>query len=109
MKVETTPFQDRVYAATRQIPPGKVMMYGGLARWIGCGSSQAVGQALRRNPFAPEVPCHRVVAADLNLHGFMGEKEGPQITKKRRLLEQEGVRFDADGRVSADCVWDAHA
>ena len=94
-----SPFRQRVYRALLKVPRGRVISYGALARRIGCGSAQAVGQALRHNPFAPDVPCHRVVAADGSLHGFNGETEGPQIVRKRRLLAAEGVRFDAAGRL----------
>lgn len=95
-----TPFQLRVYSATRQIPAGKVMSYGQLARIIGCGSAQAVGQALRRNPYAPVVPCHRVVSADGSLGGFMGQRGGEQLLHKRLLLTSEGITFDAEGHVN---------
>lgn len=94
-----TVFQQRVYDATRKIPQGRVMTYGELARRIGCGSARAVGQALRVNPFAPEVPCHRVVAADGSLTGFYGKRDAAAFAKKRRLLEAEGVRFTPGGRV----------
>jgi methylated-DNA-[protein]-cysteine S-methyltransferase len=96
---KTTAFQRAVYAATSSIPRGKVATYGLLARHIGRGSARAVGQALRRNPFAPDVPCHRVVAADLSMGGFGGETEGGKIARKRALLESEGVRI-VDGKVA---------
>lgn len=94
-----TDFQRRVYEATRKIPRGEVRTYGQMAQMINCGSAQAVGQALRRNPFAPEVPCHRVVAADGSLCGFYGQREGEQVQRKRAMLEKEGVQFDAQGKV----------
>ncbi|MGN0854937.1 MAG: MGMT family protein [Kiritimatiellia bacterium] len=94
-----TRFQQRVYDETRKIPRGSVVTYGELARRIGCGSARAVGQALRVNPFAPEVPCHRVVAADGSLAGFCGKRDAASIGRKRKLLEAEGVRFDEKGRV----------
>ena len=97
-----TAFQHRVYSAVRQIPRGKVATYGELARYLQCGSAQAVGQALRRNPFAPQVPCHRVIAADRSPGGFSGARDGDQIERKRRLLAREGVRFDNEGRVLAE-------
>lgn len=84
-----TSFQRRVYLALLDVPPGTTITYGELAERIGCRSAQAVGQALRRNPFAPDVPCHRVVAADGSLGGYMGERDGEQIEYKRRLLETE--------------------
>jgi methylated-DNA-[protein]-cysteine S-methyltransferase len=91
-----TEFQERVYAATKRIPRGKVTTYKHLARAIGCGSSRAVGQALSVNPFAPVVPCHRVIRSDLTIGGFSGKVEGPEIEKKRALLLKEGVRFEDD-------------
>lgn len=103
-KPTPTAFQQRVYDACSQIPAGKVTTYGRLAKTIGCGSSQAVGQALRRNPFAPQVPCHRVVAADRFLHGYAGETEGEKMETKRAILEEEGVIFDAEGRVDLGCM-----
>lgn len=84
-----TEFQRRVYLELLNVPRGETITYGELARRIGCRSAQAVGQALRRNPFAPEVPCHRVIAADGSLCGFNGQREGEMIEKKRRLLEKE--------------------
>jgi methylated-DNA-[protein]-cysteine S-methyltransferase len=101
-----TAFESRVFEATRRIPKGKVTTYGRLGREIGCRAAQPIGQALRRNPFAPEVPCHRVVRGDLTIGGFAGQTDGAKITKKRRLLREEGVRFDEEGRIETDCVHD---
>lgn len=86
-----TPFQRKVYLALLDVPRGTTITYGELARRIGCKSAQAVGQALRKNPFAPEVPCHRVVAKDGSLGGFHGQREGEMIERKRALLLAEGV------------------
>ena len=86
---EITSFQRRVYLALLDVPAGTTITYGDLAKRIGCRSAQAIGQALRRNPFAPDVPCHRVVATDGSLGGYMGERDGEQIEYKRRLLETE--------------------
>ena len=89
-----TPFQRRVYLALLDVPAGTTITYGELAKRIGCRSAQAIGQALRRNPFAPEVPCHRVVAKNGSLGGYMGERDGEQIEYKRRLLEAENKMHD---------------
>lgn len=86
---EITPFQRRVYLALLDIPHGQTITYGELARRIGCRSAQAVGQALKRNPFAPEVPCHRVVSADGSLGGYNGQRDGEELERKRQLLEAE--------------------
>lgn len=104
-----SPFRRAVYAALAAVPPGRVTTYRALAARIGCASARAVGQALRRNPFAPTVPCHRVVRADLSLGGFNGAVAGPEILRKRRLLEAEGVIFDRLGRVTAEACLESPA
>ncbi len=94
-----TDFEGRVYQVLRGVPPGRVTTYGALARRVGAGSARAIGQALRRNPFAPEVPCHRVIRADLTPGGYSGATSGPELGRKLALLAGEGVRFDAAGRL----------
>lgn len=59
---KVTPFQERVYALLKQIPSGKVSSYAAMARALN-SSPRAIGGANRNNPFAPEVPCHRCIAA----------------------------------------------
>ncbi len=96
-----TAFQEKVYEVTRTIPAGRVVSYKAVAEAVGCGAARAVGQALRANPYAPDVPCHRVVAADRGLGGFNGDRAGEALDRKIALLKSEGVAFDLDGRVSA--------
>jgi methylated-DNA-[protein]-cysteine S-methyltransferase len=85
----TLSFNERVWALCARVPRGRVTTYGRIAAALGKpGASRAVGQALHRNPYAPDVPCHRVVGSDGRLTGFAGG-----VAKKRRLLESEGVRF----------------
>jgi methylated-DNA-[protein]-cysteine S-methyltransferase len=68
-----TPYERRVYALCSAIPKGRVATYGDMARALTPPSAaRAVGQAMRRNPYAPEVPCHRVVAAAGTIGGFSG-------------------------------------
>ena len=100
-----TAFASRVYAACRRIPAGRVASYASLARAIGCGSAQAVGQALARNPFAPEVPCHRVIASDGTPGGFNGGCESGELARKLGLLQGEGVLFDREGRLADGKRW----
>jgi methylated-DNA-[protein]-cysteine S-methyltransferase len=65
------PFHRRVYDVVRTVAPGETATYGEIAKRLGVrGAARAVGQALRRNPFALVVPCHRVIAADGRLVGF---------------------------------------
>lgn len=95
-----TPFRTRVYEALRLIPRGRVTTYKELARYLDCGSSQAIGQALRHNPFAPEVPCHRVIKTNLTIGGYSGETSGPVLDRKIRILREEGVSFNEKGKLS---------
>ncbi|KAL6855009.1 hypothetical protein ACO1O0_006146 [Amphichorda felina] len=99
---QRTPFEKRVWTALCAIPRGRFTTYALLSRHLGT-SPRAVGNALRRNPFAPGVPCHRVVATGRGLGGFKGawpkDGEGITLDEKRSLLRGEGVRFDDGGKV----------
>lgn len=86
---DITEFQRKVYLALLDVPRGETISYRDLGERIGCRSAQAIGQALRRNPFAPAVPCHRVIRSDGTIGGFYGEIHGEMIEKKKRLLEAE--------------------
>lgn len=86
---DVPPFHRRVYELARSIPPGQTLTYGEVAARLGTpGAARAVGQALRRNPFAILVPCHRVLAAGGKVGGFTAE--GGTNTKLR-MLAKEGV------------------
>ena len=87
-----TPFQRRVWRATRKIPHGSTRTYGLIAADVGRpGSSRAVGQAMRRNSQPIITPCHRVVSSG-DVGGFGGEgREGPWGGIKTFLLRSEGV------------------
>jgi methylated-DNA-[protein]-cysteine S-methyltransferase len=88
------PFHQRVYAAALTIRPGHTMSYGEIARALGdVQAARAVGQALGRNPFAPIVPCHRVLGADGRPGGFSAHGG---VAMKRRLLALEGTRIAGD-------------
>ena len=92
-------FQERVYSELTRVPKGKVTTYKWLAKRVGCASPRAVGQALRRNPFAPWVPCHRVIASDMTLGGFRGRRTVFTLKEKFQLLADEGVCFE-NGKLS---------
>lgn len=81
-------FQEMVWTICARVPAGRVTTYSAIAHCLRSRAYRAVGQALRRNPFAPIVPCHRVVAADGALAGFASG-----MAQKRRLLEAEGITF----------------
>jgi len=87
---EVTPFQKKVYEAIGKIPRGKTKTYAEVARMIGKPSAaRAVGQALKKNRWAPQIPCHRVVSGS----GLGGYSAGGGSAKKRRLLRREGAAF----------------
>jgi methylated-DNA-[protein]-cysteine S-methyltransferase len=81
-----TPFQQRVWAALREIGYGETATYGEIARRLGLppGASRAVGTANGRNPIAIVVPCHRVIGSNGKLVGYAGGLE-----RKERLLSLE--------------------
>ena len=82
-----TEFQRRVWRALLEIPYGKTISYGELARRIGQPSaSRAVGLANGANPLPIVVPCHRVIGADGSLTGF-----GGGLPIKQKLLALEGA------------------
>lgn len=84
---DLTPFQRRVLQATRDVPLGKVVSYGEIARRVDCPrGSRAVGQALGRNPIPIVIPCHRIVAGGGGLGGYTGG-----LPIKRTLLQLEGA------------------
>jgi methylated-DNA-[protein]-cysteine S-methyltransferase len=80
-------FDEKVWKMCKRVPKGKVTTYKQIAKKLGTRAYRAVGGALNRNPYAPMVPCHRVVGSDGSLTGFAGG-----IMEKRRLLESEGIR-----------------
>lgn len=92
-------FVEKVYDVCARVPKGKVINYKGIARTIGTQAYQAIGQALKRNPYAPRIPCHRVVKGDGTIGGFMGATTGKPIEKKLRLLKEEEVLFDEKNRI----------
>lgn len=80
-----TEFQKKVYQACRLIPAGQTRSYKWIAQKIGNPRAyRAVGNALHKNPFAPEVPCHRVIHSDGTIGGFAGG-----VSRKEELLLAE--------------------
>lgn len=86
-----TPLQKKTYELLKTVPRGRVTTYKALADALGTRAYRAIGQFMRTNPYAPTVPCHRVVASDGSIGGFMGKTGGAEIKKKITLLAREGV------------------
>jgi methylated-DNA-[protein]-cysteine S-methyltransferase len=86
-------FCERCYGLLRRVPSGRVTTYGEIARALGSRGFRAVGMAMNKNPYAPEVPCHRVVCSDGKIGGFAGGTK-----RKVEMLREEGVEI-VDGRI----------
>ena len=91
MKLKGTEFQLKVWAYLRKIPRGSVRTYSQVAKDIGKPrATRAVANAIGKNPYAPKIPCHRVIRSDGSLGGYSG-KGG--VKTKRFLLKKEGIKL----------------
>ncbi len=83
-------FYQKVWSVVSKIPKGEVRTYKWVAQQVGSPNAvRAVGQALKNNPFAPIIPCHRVIKSDGTLGGYrLG------IKKKIALLSSEGIKIE---------------
>tara|TARA_E500000075_G_scaffold44781_1_gene40202 strand:+ start:157 stop:528 length:372 start_codon:yes stop_codon:yes gene_type:complete len=89
MILKGTKFQIKVWKYLRTIPKGHVRTYSQVAKAIKKPKAvRAVANAIGKNPYAPKIPCHRVIRSDGSLGGYSG-KGG--IYTKRKLLKLEGV------------------
>ena len=89
MKLKGTKFQLKVWNYLKKIPRGKVKTYFEVAKSIGKPLAiRAVANAIGKNPFAPKIPCHRVIRSDGSLGGYSG-KGG--LKTKKLLLKREGI------------------
>lgn len=86
----------RIYATVSRIPTGRVASYGQIAALTGGCTPRMVGYAMAALPYDSDVPWHRVV----NRQGMISpRKNGDGALIQRALLENEGIAFDATGRV----------
>jgi O-6-methylguanine DNA methyltransferase len=86
-------FEEKVWKLMERIPKGRVTTYGQIARQLNTKAYRAVGNACRKNPYAPRVPCHRVVRSDGTIGGFGGKTSGKTVKEKTRLLRGENVEI----------------
>ena len=85
-------FNERCYAVLKKVPKGSVTTYKEIARTLRSKAYRAVGNAMNKNPYAPKVPCHRVI----NSNGFVGQfAKGTEA--KIRMLKSEGIIIDKNG------------
>jgi len=92
-------FEERVWKLMESIPKGKVTTYGLIAKKLNTKAYRAVGNACRRNPYAPRVPCHRVVRSDGSIGGFGGRTSGKSVQNKIQMLRREGIEI-TDGKIA---------
>ena len=86
-----TKFQIMVWNELKKIPKGEVRTYKEIALAIGKpNSARAVANACGKNPYAPEIPCHRVIRSDGLIGGYSGLGG---VKRKKELLEKEGNKF----------------
>ncbi len=89
-------FNERCYEVLKKVPKGKVTTYKEIAKRLKSKGYRAVGNAMNKNPYAPRVPCHRVVCSDGKVGGFAhGTK------KKIEMLRKEGVGI-VNGKIDLD-------
>jgi methylated-DNA-[protein]-cysteine S-methyltransferase len=89
LKTNPQLIKDEVYNMLLKIPLGKVSTYGDIAKALGHPkAARLIGQILHDNPNPIVVPCHRVVHSNGKIGGYAYGRE-----KKRKLLEEEGVKF----------------
>tara|TARA_A100001015_G_C14584705_1_gene554258 strand:- start:160 stop:435 length:276 start_codon:yes stop_codon:yes gene_type:complete len=89
MKLNGTKFQVKVWSYLRKIPRGRLKTYSQVAKAIGKPFAiRAVANAIGKNPYAPKIPCHRVIRSDGSLGGYSG-KGG--LKTKKFLLKKEGI------------------
>ena len=99
--LKDAPTYERIEAVVRQIPSGKVTTYGQVAEIVGGCTARMVGYAMAALPFDTDVPWQRVI----NRQGKISPRaSGSGSALQRQLLEAEGIRFDADGRVDFGAV-----
>ena len=91
MLLKGTKFQIKVWKYLLKIPKGSVKTYKEVARGINKpNSARAVANACGKNPYAPKIPCHRVIRSDGNLGGFSGIGG---VKLKKKLIDLEKMRF----------------
>lgn len=102
-----TPYRRLVYRTLLSVPRGRWTTYACLSAHLS-SSARAIGNAMKTNPFAPEVPCHRVLATDRTIGGYKGKwgNGGEYAVEKTKLLKGEGVVFDGRGRAEGEIFRD---
>ncbi len=86
-------FSQKCYSLLKRVPKGKVTTYKLIAKALRTKAYRAVGNAMNKNPYAPAVPCHRVVKSNGEVGGF-----AHGTRKKIEMLKKEGIPIK-DGKI----------
>lgn len=81
-------FNEKAWKIVSKVPRGKVTTYKAVAEKLGSKAYRAVGNAMNKNPYAPKVPCHRVVKSNGEVGGFASGTK-----KKIQMLKKEGIEI----------------
>ncbi|OGJ13378.1 cysteine methyltransferase [Candidatus Pacearchaeota archaeon RBG_19FT_COMBO_34_9] len=81
-------FYEKCYKILKKVPKGKVTTYKEIAKALNSKAYRAVGNAMHNNPYAPIVPCHRVIKSNGEIGGFFSGRKN-----KIRLLREEGIEI----------------
>jgi len=84
-------FNERCYDLLKKVPKGKLTTYKSLANALGTKAYRAVGNAMNKNPYAPQVPCHRVIKNNGEVGGFASGTKN-----KISMLKKEGIEVNGD-------------
>ena len=84
-------FNNQCYELIKQVPCGRITTYKEIAKALNTKAYRAVGNAMKKNPYSPKVPCHRVVNSSGKIGGFASGRK-----TKIELLEKEGIKIEDD-------------
>lgn len=81
-------FNKKCYDILKKVPKGKVTTYKSISEKLKTKAYRSVGNAMNRNPYAPKIPCHRVINSNGRIGGF-----NKGIKNKIKLLKKEGIEI----------------
>jgi methylated-DNA-[protein]-cysteine S-methyltransferase len=87
-------FNEKCYSVLVEVPKGKVTTYKEIAHKLNSKAYRAVGNAMNHNPYAPKIPCHRVVNSDGRVGGFASG-----VKRKIEMLRKEGIEIDKNNKI----------
>jgi len=87
-------FNEKCYSVLVEVPKGKITTYKEIAHKLNSKAYRAVGNAMNHNPYAPKIPCHRVVNSDGRVGGFASG-----VKRKIEMLRKEGIEIDKNNKI----------